>query len=185
MSVKHMILGALMESPVHGYEIKTKFFKKLFSDFGINDGQLYPTLGKLEKDGLVRKEVVQQDGAPNRHKYYITDEGRNQMIDWLNDSDGEERSFRYEFVRKDNFFLRCNFIKHIDREKAIEKVKNQIQLVVDTLADFNRARKAMIDKGVDPFRIKILEYGIGNQEARLDWLKDFLKELRRTGKKSK
>lgn len=185
MSVKHMILGALMENPVHGYEIKTKFFKKLFSDFGINDGQLYPTLGKLEKDGLVKKEVVQQEGTPNRHKYSITDDGRRHMTEWLESSDGEERSFRYEFVRKDNFFLRCNFIRHVDKKKAVEKVERQIGVVSDTIADFERARETMIGRGVDPLRVKILEYGIRNQQARLDWLKDFLKELKKQGKKKK
>ena len=68
MSVKYMILGSLMEVPNYGYLIKTKFFKKVFSDFGINDGQLYPTLNKLEKEGLIRKEVIYQEGSPNRHK---------------------------------------------------------------------------------------------------------------------
>ncbi|MEW5947235.1 MAG: PadR family transcriptional regulator [bacterium] len=154
-------------------------FKKLFSDFGINDGQLYPTLGRLERDGLVRKEVVQQEGTPNRHKYFITEEGVRQMVGWLESSEGEERSFRYDFVRKDAFFIRCNFIRHLDRDKAIGKVERQKGIVSDTIADFKGARDTMIKIGVDPLRVKILEYGIRNQEARLDWLEDFLEELKR------
>jgi DNA-binding PadR family transcriptional regulator len=179
MSARNMILGSLMESPVHGYDLKKRVFRKVFSDFGINDGQLYPLLNKLEAEGLIRKQVIVQEGAPSRHKYFITDAGRAAFASWLESPEGEERSMRYDFMRKDEFFTRCNYIRHLDKKRAVAKMERQIQLVRDTLADFHAARDSMMDKNVDPYRIRLLEYGIKNQEARLAWLQDFLSDIRK------
>ena len=179
MSAKHMIMGALMDCPRHGYDMKKKVFKKGFGDFGINDGQLYPLLKKLEKEGLIHKEVVQQEGMPNRHKYSLTEEGRRDFQEWLEGSEGEERTIRYEFVRKDVFVLRCNYIRRLGKDKTIEKMESQIETVERTIEDFLWARQRMIEKQVDPYRVKILEYGIKTQEARLEWLREFLEEIKK------
>lgn len=179
MSAKRMIMGALMESPAHGYDLKRCMFRKVFSDFGINDGQMYPMLKKLEGEGLIRKQVVQQEGVPNKHKYSITDAGRSDFIEWLQSDEGEERSIRYDFMRKDVFFIRCNYIRHLEKARAVEKMEQQIKIVERTLEDFRSARERMIEKKVDPYRVKILEYGIRNQEARLDWLRDFLEQIKK------
>jgi len=157
--------------------MKKSFFQKAFSDFGINDGQLYPLLKKLEKEGLIRKKVVQQEGMPNRHKYSLTKDGRREFMEWLESSKGEERSFRYEFIRNDIFFNRCNYIRHLDKDRAIEKMESQIKIVERTIEDFLWARQRMIEKKVDPYRVKIIEYGIKNQEARLEWLQEFLEDI--------
>ena len=185
MSARSMILGALMESPAHGYELKTRYMKKVFADFGINDGQLYPLLRKLEQQGMIKKTVVPREGAPSRHKYSLTPEGRDGFLEWLADDQGEDQSIRYDFMRRDEFFVRCNFIRHLDRDTALEKLSRQIQLTEKTLADFHGARDRMIEKKVDPYRIKILEYGIRNQEARLDWLRDFHTTIKKDRKFNK
>ena len=75
MSVKHMILGILQDAPTHGYNIKKRLYRNILEDFGINDGQLYPALNQLEKDGYITKEVVIQEKGPNRHRYSITPKG--------------------------------------------------------------------------------------------------------------
>ena len=179
MSAKHMIMGALIDCSLHGYDMKKKVFKKGFGDFGINDGQLYPLLKKLEKEGLIHKEVVQQEGMPNRHKYSLTKEGRRDFQEWLESSEGEERSIRYEFMRKDVFVVRCNYIRRLEKSKAVEKMESQMEIVERTIKDFLWARQRMIEKKVDPYRIKILEYGIKKQEARLEWLREFLEEIKK------
>jgi len=174
-----MILGSLMESPVHGYDLKKRVFRKVFSDFGINDGQLYPLLKKLEQEGLIRKEIVPREGAPSRHKYFITDAGREQFAAWIQSDEGEERSMRYDFMRKDEFFSRCNYIRHMDKNRAVAKMQRQIGMIESTLEDFRVARERMFEKNVDPYRIKLLEYGIKHQEARLEWLLGFLEDIKK------
>ena len=94
MSLRHMILGSLMERPVYGYQLKSGHFKKIFGEFGINHGQLYPLLKKMEREGAIEKIVEFREGAPNRHVYHITPAGREEFLQWLEASDGEEHSYR-------------------------------------------------------------------------------------------
>ena len=58
-------------------------------------------------------------------------------------------------------------------------MESQIETVERTIEDFLWARQRMIEKQVDPYRVKILEYGIKTQEARLEWLREFLEEIKR------
>jgi PadR family transcriptional regulator, regulatory protein AphA len=182
MSVKFLILGGLMFSCSHGYGIKSQLPKKMFGEFGINDGQLYPTLRKLEEGGLVRKTVEHQEGSPSRHVYSLTDEGRTEFMRWLEDNDGEERTFRYDFFRKDVFCLKANFIRFLEKEKAAAKIRHQMLSVENVIADLKSARDHMKERSVDSLHIKIMEYGIRLHETRLMWLDEFLKEVEKCSK---
>ena len=64
MSVKYILLGGLMFSCSHGYEIKSQLTQKMFGEFGINDGQLYPTLKKLEADGRENRKTSRRRTEP-------------------------------------------------------------------------------------------------------------------------
>ncbi|MGE5370453.1 MAG: PadR family transcriptional regulator [Solirubrobacterales bacterium] len=174
MSLRYMLLGMLLEGPLHGYQMKSSAHAKVFSDFGINDGQLYPALKKMEQEGVIEKTIEQNEKGPNRHVYAITDSGREDFLVWLAADTGEERSFRYDFLRRDPFFARCNYFRHLEPELARTKVKRQIETVHQTIADYQQAWNTMHRRGVDPVRIAILEYGIRVQETRLAWLQDFL-----------
>lgn len=77
MYYDQIILGHIMTKPMYGYEIK-----KALEDFNrgirgneINNNTLYPLLSKFERNGYITKEVVYQEGKPNRNVYKITDEG--------------------------------------------------------------------------------------------------------------
>jgi PadR family transcriptional regulator AphA len=179
MSVKYMILGGLMFNCSHGYEIKSQMAQKVTGEFGINDGQLYPTLKKLEEEGLVVKTVEHQTGAPSRHIYSITDKGRKDFEAWLESSEGEDRAFRYDFFRKDIFCIKSNFIRFLGKKKAAEKIQRQIEIVQSIIADLAIAIKHMKERKVDPLHIKIWEYGIMNYKTRLRWLKQFLQEVKK------
>jgi len=168
-----MILGALLETPDHGYNLKNRFFSRLTTDFGINDGQLYPALKKLEEQGFITKEIQVQEGSPNRHFYSITDSGKDEFMSWLDNNEGEDRTFRYEVLRKDIFFNKCMYISFLPKEKALAKIQIQIEITQKQVSDFKSAVKKMISKGVNPARVKIAEYALRSQEARFKWLNEF------------
>lgn len=182
MSLQYMILGTLMERPYHGYQLKSNMFQKVFVDFGINDGQLYPTLKKLEQGGLIEKTVELQEGSPNRHIYSITEKGKEDFFEWLQSNKGEEISFRYDFIRKDPFFIRCNYIQYLDKDIAVNKVEEQIKVTKNAISELEQARDSMIKKEVSPLRINLLEYGLKSQEMRLNWLKEFLSNVEKINK---
>lgn len=86
MNAQYTLLGFLGEAPNYGYELK-KLYDKLFGqDKPILSGQIYSTLGRLERDGKVT-EVAQETPethGPERIKYAITKKGEEELMLWLN-----------------------------------------------------------------------------------------------------
>ena len=88
MLLKYSILGALMEHPDYGYNLKARISRRVLHDFGINDNQLYPTLKNLAKEGYIKKEIVYQEGSPNRNVYHILEKGKKYFLEWLKSNEG-------------------------------------------------------------------------------------------------
>ena len=71
MKGKEIILGILQDGPHTGYEINDIFQTRLNHFFDGTFGMIYPTLKKLEIEGLVSKEQVAQTDKPNKTKLRI------------------------------------------------------------------------------------------------------------------
>nr|BFE87074.1 hypothetical protein GCM10020093_096750 [Planobispora longispora] len=77
MGVRLFLLALLAKEPAHGYELKQALEQIFGSAYpSPNIGQIYVTLGRLEKDGLVRAVDVEQTNRPNKKVYYLTAAGR-------------------------------------------------------------------------------------------------------------
>src|SRR5229473_3031468 len=83
MSIKHAILGLLADGPLHGYELKTAYEENLVPASQLNYGQVYATLERLGRDGLVAHEVVSQTERPDKKVYALTEGGRTELHTWL------------------------------------------------------------------------------------------------------
>ncbi len=83
MSIKHAILGFLSWKPFTGYELKKLFADSLSFHWSGNNNQIYGTLVRLHKEGLVTNEVVAQEKYPDRKVYAITDGGLRELREWL------------------------------------------------------------------------------------------------------
>ena len=74
-----MVLGVLQDGDLHGYEISKRIKQVGAKALQVWEGQLYPALHKLERDGYVSATWVQQEGKPPRKVYSLTDEGKKQL----------------------------------------------------------------------------------------------------------
>jgi DNA-binding PadR family transcriptional regulator len=83
VSTPHLLLGLLAAGPKHGYELKRAHDERLPRARPLAFGQVYTTLGRLERDGLVRPARREQAGGPERTAYEITDRGRDELTGWL------------------------------------------------------------------------------------------------------
>ena len=97
MSLKCTILGLLIDKPMHGYRLKRLLSPGLAKDKLVNDGVLYPLLKKMEREELIRKEVVQVDNAPQRHLLHPTSRGRETFLAWLHGDAFEDDEVKYDF----------------------------------------------------------------------------------------
>src|SRR5690349_10086158 len=83
MSTAHVLLGLLAGGPRHGYDLKRAHDERLPQAKPLAFGQVYATLGRLERDGLVERAGQDRDGGPDRTTYAITDAGRERIGEWL------------------------------------------------------------------------------------------------------
>jgi DNA-binding PadR family transcriptional regulator len=83
MSTSHVLLGLLSAGPRHGYELKRVHDERLPRAKPLAYGQVYATLGRLERDGLVEQSGQEQEGGPERTSYALTDAGRDKLAEWL------------------------------------------------------------------------------------------------------
>ena len=81
MSVRHALLALLSEGPKYGLQLRQEFEARTGQVWPLNVGQVYTTLQRLERDGLVESEDEGGDG-PQRG-FHITDEGAAELAQWL------------------------------------------------------------------------------------------------------
>ncbi|MGV9687552.1 PadR family transcriptional regulator [Streptomyces sp. NPDC003444] len=80
MSIRHGLLALLERGPRYGSQLRTEFESRTGSTWPLNVGQVYTTLGRLERDGMVRQGG--EDGAGHT-LYTITDDGRAELRAWF------------------------------------------------------------------------------------------------------
>src|SRR5947207_13434683 len=93
-NVRQPLLALLAKEPAHGYELKLAL-EQIFGEAypSPNIGQIYVTLKRLEQDGLVRSEDVEQTTRPNKRVYELTPAGRDALRAWVGEtSDGPRDS---------------------------------------------------------------------------------------------
>lgn len=74
-----MVLRLLAEKPMYGYQIVKELQQRSEGYFDLEQGTLYPTLHRLEKDGLVRSQWEVIAEGPSRKYYHITDLGQMEL----------------------------------------------------------------------------------------------------------
>ena len=80
MAIRHGLLALLDEGPAYGYQLKAAFEERTGGTWPLNIGQVYTTLARAERDGLVAQLEVAGDG---KVVYEITDAGRHEVADWF------------------------------------------------------------------------------------------------------
>jgi DNA-binding PadR family transcriptional regulator len=85
--VQEVLLALLAKEPSHGYELRARLQLALGPLAGaLNQGQVYVTLTRLERSGLVTSERVGQGDRPDRKVYELTPAGRTRVEEWLEDT---------------------------------------------------------------------------------------------------
>ncbi len=93
MSIRQAMLAILEQGPMYGYQLRAEFEQRTGETWPLNIGQVYTTLTRLERDGLV--EVVGHGGADETDRsdhaahdrqhvsYRATEAGRSEVSEWF------------------------------------------------------------------------------------------------------
>jgi DNA-binding PadR family transcriptional regulator len=83
MSISKTFLGLLEDGPSHGYDLKREYDTRFGLDRPVAYGQVYATLSRLLKHGLVTVEAIEPGDGPERKRYAITADGVADVERWL------------------------------------------------------------------------------------------------------
>lgn len=92
----YAILSSLGRNPCSGYQL-VGYLEVLWP---AKHSQIYPLLAKMEKNGLLEFEHIEQTGKPDKKIYSLTEKGRETLEKWVTESPSDP-SFEM------NFLLRC------------------------------------------------------------------------------
>jgi DNA-binding PadR family transcriptional regulator len=159
--IKHALLGLLNDGERHGWDLRASFELLLADTWSLNDGQVYTTLSRLERDGFVTSHTVEQRERPDRRMYRITTAGRAELRRWL----GEVPSGAP--LLKDELFLKILVQAVTGSGDPDVLLHHQRQHLVNALAGLTRRRTE--SKTPDATAL-LLDGAILRVEADLKWL---------------
>ncbi len=164
MSVRHAVLGLLAQRPRHGYELRAAFEAVIGGEenWDVKPGQIYTTIDRLEKSGLVEEETTEKDSGPERKIYAITTAGRAVLDEWF--AEGVERDHQ-----RDEFFLKLMLGLYSDLANPMQLIQTQrtylFQQLHGTIAQRNGC-----DPKIELAKILLLDKATMHLEADLRWL---------------
>lgn len=159
--LKHALLALLVEKSRHGYDLKTEFEKAMGGLWpAVNIGQIYTTLSRLERDGLVASRRIAQDDRPDKLEYELSPAGRQELQAWL--------AQPVETVHiKDEFFVKLAF-GHLAGMDVRQLISHQRSAYIQAI----RALEALAasNTGNGPVTRLLIEGAVLQVEANLKWL---------------
>ncbi len=99
MSLSGALAALLLAGPSHGYELHATLEAELGSSWVTRPAQVYLTLGRMGRDGLVTTERVRQETRPDRQRLTLTATGRQAAEGWLARGPADELVVRLAVAR--------------------------------------------------------------------------------------
>jgi len=161
------ILGLLKQQPMHGYQLSRELGESLGGFWRVSYGSLYPTLRRMERDGLVAPVTGQPTGGRRKTVYGITEQGELAFLELLQEAPGDTSS---EDAR---FRVRLAFFRYLPPETRIRLLERRRAALTERLASFDAAIDAGRDDA-DDYRLAVMEHGRAATEADIVWLQDLI-----------
>ncbi|MFJ5232648.1 PadR family transcriptional regulator [Kitasatospora sp. NPDC088391] len=169
MSIRHGLLALLDQGPRYGYQLRTEFEARTGSTWPLNVGQVYTTLGRLERDGLVESAGEDDEG----HQFYaVTEEGRAELRRWF-DSPVPRTS-----PPRDELAIKLAMAVTVPGVDVAAVVQGQRRHSMKALQDYTRLKGRALAADSDPDGgssndlawLLVLEQLIFQTEAEIRWL---------------
>ncbi len=133
MSVRHALLALLSEGPKYGLQLRQEFEERTGEVWPLNVGQVYTTLQRLERDGLVESDG--DDGAGPQKSFRITHAGTGELGAWLRTPPDLSSPPRNELVIK---VLVATRVPGVDVHVVIQAHRRR---VVELMQEWTRVKR--------------------------------------------
>lgn len=164
VQLRHAILGLISLRPQSGYDLGRAFAKSVAHFWYADQSQIYRTIARLEADGAIVTEVIEQSGRPDRRVHSLSSSGRAELDGWLASPLEVERT-------KDPFLARVFFAAALGAEGVEELLAERERQAKATLAQLPALPQAVEDL-TSELQLATLRAGVAYYEAELAWLAD-------------
>src|SRR5579885_2047002 len=168
MSVRHAMLALLSEGPKYGLQLRDEFESRTGEVWPLNVGQVYTTLRRLERDGLVRSDDA---GDATQKGYSITPAGHRELAAWLNEPGGESPPPRDELLIK---VLVAAQVPKVDVHDVIQAQRKHL---IELMQHYTRLKAEASDD--DVALAIVVDAQVFRLEAAVRWLDATDARLRR------
>jgi DNA-binding PadR family transcriptional regulator len=159
MSIRQGLLALLEQSPRYGYQLRAEFEERTGATWPLNVGQVYTTLSRLERDGLVQADGEDDEG---RLLYSITEDGRTEVREWFTTPVRREDRPRDELAIK---LALAALVGDVDLSDVIQAQRTD---TLRALQDYTRLKARALDNDL-PWLL-VLDGLIFQAEAEVRWL---------------
>ncbi len=152
------LLGLISEGATHGYDLKQRYDSVFGADRPIAFGQIYATLARMIRDGLIEALGEESGEGPDRKRYGITAHGRDHLQAWLRSPDTPSPTLQSNLFAKTILALMLN-----DDAEAL--------LDVQRVAHLARMRElTQVKKGAPLLERLAIDHALFQIEADLRWI---------------
>jgi DNA-binding PadR family transcriptional regulator len=160
VSVRHALLALLSEGPKYGLQLRQEFEERTGEVWPLNVGQVYTTLQRLERDGLVASDGTGEDGPQKRFR--ITPEGAEELTRWLRTPPDLSSPPRDELVIKVLIALR---VPDVDVHEVMQSHRRYL---VELMQEWTRLKEYAADRDLG-FAL-VVDAELFRLEAVIRWL---------------
>jgi DNA-binding PadR family transcriptional regulator len=162
-----VILGLLLQKPMHGYEIQTMIeTSKMDQWANILSGSIYYALTKMEQEELIQTVAEERSGARLRKIYGITEKGKQEFLYLLRKNlQTPPHSLQSDFA------LSLNWISHIPAAEAIVMMKNAIETLEKRKEQWKYGKEQKLQHGLHPIMAAGFDNALEIMEADIRYLK--------------
>jgi len=168
MSLRYGILGLLTEEPLHGYEMKSRFEALLGRTWEVNIGQVYSTLQRLERDGLI--EAAGERGDRGKLAYQVTEAGRQQLAAWLTEPETEPQDLH------ETLFVKLLLLRRLTKGQVDTLIARQRRVYLQRLRDLATLERQARQEGRHDL-VLLIKGAVLHTEADIKWMDVLLEEF--------
>jgi DNA-binding PadR family transcriptional regulator len=173
-----LILAMLRQGPRHGYEIKKDIDRALGGMVTLNNKTLYLALKHFEEMGAVTRQVVPQEGKPNRHTYQMTERGIELLQAYLRDFGPQQAGVDAEFFTRVSFF---DFLEVPERQEILKRRLTYLQGGLEYLHNLQQMAEEDGDcANIIPSRShaqRVLSFHTRRIRDEYEWIAAWLEEM--------
>jgi DNA-binding PadR family transcriptional regulator len=167
-----VVLRFLHERPMHPYEMRRLFQERYIQNVvKLRGGSLYHTVERLEQAGLVEPVETAREGRyPERTVYRLTEEGREELDDWLREL------LSMPVPEYPQFGVAVAFLSHLPPAEVRQLLTARTIALAASVAALEGVRQSLSEL-IGRIHALEIEYVLARQRAELEWVRTTIADL--------